>query len=367
MQKVIYSLLIGAFLVSCSIGNKERKLTEVFSDDYQFTGVTISMDGRMFVNYPYWSDKYKYAVVEVKDGKKIPYPDEKWNSFSGLPIDYFISVQSVFADKNDNLWILDTGNPMLMGVIPGGAKLLKVDLKKNKILLKYFFNQQIITKNSYLNDIRIDEEKNKAYITDSGEGGIIVLDTESGKQRKVLGKHSSTMAEPGYVIKVNGKDCLGPDGKPFEVQSDGLALDSENKYLYFHALSGKTLYRVPTEALNDESLSDDVIIKKVEKVSETGAADGLASSDLGYIFATSLEDNSIKYLKPDGKVETLLKDARLQWSDSLAISPDKYLYVTDSKINQMPIFNSGKDERKPPYKIYKVNISDFCKKKFSFF
>lgn len=367
MKNLFLLLFIAISLTSCVLTPKNYQLSEAFSDDYQFTGVTISMDGRMFVNYPYWSDKYKYAVVEIKDGKKTPYPDEKWNSFNGLPIDYFISVQSVFADKNDNLWVLDTGNPMLMGVIPGGAKLVKIDLKKNKILLKYFFNQQVITEKSYLNDIRLDEEKNKAYITDSGEGGIIVLDTDSGIQRKVLGKHFSTMSEPGYIIKVNGKNCLGPDGKSFEVQSDGLALDSENKYLYYHALSGKTLYRVPTEALNDENLSDERIVKKVEKVSETGAADGLASSDLGYIFATSLEDNSIKYLKPDGKVEIFLQDEKLHWPDSLTIGPDRYLYVTDSMINQMPLFNNGKDDRKSPYKIYKVNAADFCKKNFFLF
>jgi sugar lactone lactonase YvrE len=364
MQKAILLIFTAFLLNGCTPSPKDRKLTEVFKDDYQFTGVAISKTGRMFVNYPRWSDHYEYGVAEIKKGKKIPFPDMKWNAYSGLPIDYFLCVQSVYVDKNDNLWILDTGNPEFKGVVYGGAKLVRIDLRTNKILLKYFFNEPNISKNSYLNDVRIDENNNKAYITDSGAGGIIVLDTDSGKQRKLLSNHVSTMAEPGYVIKVNGKECLNTDGKSFEVQSDGLTLDAENKYLYFHALSGKALYKVPTKLLNDENVSDVEREKSVEKVADTGAVDGILSSDAGNVFLTALEENSIKYLTPKNEIKTLVKDKNLWWPDTLSIGPDKYLYVTDSMINEMPFFNSGKDERKGPYKIYKINVSDLCKGTF---
>lgn len=361
MKKLILLTLVAFLLNGCTKPPVEHKLTEVFKDDYQFTGVTISKSGRMFVNYPRWSDHYECGVAEIKDGKKIPFPDLKWNAYSGLPIDYFLCVQSVYADKKNNLWILDTGNPEFKGVVYGGAKLVRVDLRNNKILLKYFFNEPIISKNSYLNDVRIDEKNNKAYITDSGAGGIVVLDTDSGKQIKCLSKHFSTMAEPGYVIKIHGKDALGGDGKSFEVQSDGLTLDSENKYLYFHALTGKALYKVPARLLNDEKISDAEVERSVEKVADTGALDGIISSDAGNIFLTALEENAINYLTPRGEIKTLIKDKKLWWPDTLSISSDKYLYVTDSMINEMPFFNGGKDERKGPYKIYKINVSDLCK------
>ncbi len=366
MKKIISLIFILFFLVSCTKKPVEHKLIEVFKDDYQFTGVAISMSGRMFVNYPRWSDHYVYGVAEIKNGKKIPFPDMKWNAYAGLPIDYFLSVQSVYIDKNDNLWILDTGNPELKGVVYGGAKLVKIDLHTNKILLKYFFNEPNISKNSYLNDIRIDGKNQKAYITDSGAGGIIVLDLSSGKQRRFLSKHFSTMAEPNYVINVNGEKCLDGDGKSFQVHSDGLTLDNENQYLYFHALTGKTLYRVPVKLLNDDNISDSSVEKGVEKVFDTGATDGIISAEDGSIFLTNIEENAIKYLTPRNEIKTLVKDMNLWWPDSFSIGPDKYLYVTDSRINEMPIFNNGKDDRKGPYVIYKVNISDFCKRSFIF-
>ena len=39
-------------------------LTEVFSDpDFQLTGVTVSKAGRLFVNYPRWSDQLTKAAT----------------------------------------------------------------------------------------------------------------------------------------------------------------------------------------------------------------------------------------------------------------------------------------------------------------
>ena len=59
------------------------------NNDFQLTGVTMSRDGRMFVNFPRWSDKYLNAVVEVqKDGSARPYPDEYWNRWDKKPENY---------------------------------------------------------------------------------------------------------------------------------------------------------------------------------------------------------------------------------------------------------------------------------------
>src|ERR1044072_9542496 len=69
------------------------RLTTVFKDDtFQLTGVAISPEGRLFTNYPLWSDIYKYAVVEVGGQQtghktptnplgKSPYPNGYMNSW----------------------------------------------------------------------------------------------------------------------------------------------------------------------------------------------------------------------------------------------------------------------------------------------
>ena len=43
------------------------------------TGVTVSQNGRIFVNFPKWGDEVSYTVAEIKDGKAVAYPDEAMN------------------------------------------------------------------------------------------------------------------------------------------------------------------------------------------------------------------------------------------------------------------------------------------------
>jgi hypothetical protein len=64
-----------------------QALAEVFHDDhFQLTGVTVSKSGRLFVNYPRWSDTYRNAVVEIaKGGSAKPYPDQAWNLWDSKP------------------------------------------------------------------------------------------------------------------------------------------------------------------------------------------------------------------------------------------------------------------------------------------
>jgi hypothetical protein len=46
------------------------------------TGVTVSDNGRVFVNFPKWGDDVAYTVAEVKDGKTVPYPEAGINHYS---------------------------------------------------------------------------------------------------------------------------------------------------------------------------------------------------------------------------------------------------------------------------------------------
>lgn len=39
------------------------------------TVVTISEDGRIFVNFPKWGDDVKFTVAEIVKNKLVPYPN----------------------------------------------------------------------------------------------------------------------------------------------------------------------------------------------------------------------------------------------------------------------------------------------------
>jgi sugar lactone lactonase YvrE len=43
------------------------------------TAVTVSHQGRTFVNFPKWVDEVVVRVAEIRDGKTVSYPDEAIN------------------------------------------------------------------------------------------------------------------------------------------------------------------------------------------------------------------------------------------------------------------------------------------------
>src|ERR1700722_8198656 len=91
------------------------------------TGVTVANDGRIFLNFPRWSDDVEYTVAELRDGKTVAYPDAKINRYAeGDDVsEKLVSVQSVVVDPSgERLWILDTGSVQFGPVKPGGAKLI---------------------------------------------------------------------------------------------------------------------------------------------------------------------------------------------------------------------------------------------------
>lgn len=336
-----------------------RALYEVAGVPDQVTGIAMSGQGRIFLNFPRWAGDPRFSVAELmSDGSLRPYPDGEWNRWEGKGADagrHFVCVQSVFADNRGFLWILDPASPGFKGVVRGGAKLVKVDLASNKVAQIIAFDETIAPHDSYLNDIRVDTMTETAYITDSGAGAIVVVDLETGLSRRLLSDHPSTKAEAGFVVKIEGRELRGEDGKTPMIHADGIALDPERKFLYYHALTGKTLYRIDTKYLRDATLLPAVVADHVEKLGDTGPVDGMEMDRYYNLYLTSLEDNSIKrYQVYDGSLIQMVENDLIQWPDSMCISTDNYLYFTVSQINRMPRFNNGVDKRVPPFRIFRV-------------
>ena len=131
----------------------------VFND--QVTGIAVSHQGRVFVTFPRWDNDPLYSVAELlPDGSLRPYPDNGWNRWGTdelrHPTTHFVCVQSVTVDTNDDLWILDPASPGFRGVVPGGAKLLRVNLSTDRVERVIPFDSEAAPRTSYLNDVRID-------------------------------------------------------------------------------------------------------------------------------------------------------------------------------------------------------------------
>jgi sugar lactone lactonase YvrE len=323
----------------------------------QVTGVAVSKAGRLFVNFPRWVDEPTPSVAEVAaDGSLTPYPDAAWNGWQkdkGDVKKQFVCVQSVFVDDTDTLWILDPAAPAFQGPVPGGPKLLRVNLATNKVERVYPFDDKAAPKGSYLNDVRI--ANGHAFMTDSGLGAIVVLNLTTGKARRLLDKAPSTKAEAGIEATIGGKPWRGADGKTPQINSDGIAIDPKREHLYYQALTGRTLYRIPIAALLDDKLAPDALGKKVERVTATQPTDGIEFDAAGNLYMTALEESALKVLRPDGKLEIFAQSPEYEWPDSIAIAPSGELYFTTAQIHLMPAFNGGKDMRKPPYRVYRIS------------
>ena len=320
---------------------------QVAGFDHQVTGVAISETGRTFVNFPRWSEDAPVSLAELTpDGQLHPYPDEEWNRYrNAAPLDpasHFVCVQAETADGKGSLWVIDPAAPNTESIVPGGPKLVKIDLATNKVARVYAFGTDVAPQGSYLNDVRLSPDGKTAYLTDSGaSGALVVVDLESGKGRRLLEGDVSTQVDKSVKVAVDGKQLRQPDGRGVQFAADSISLGPKGDVLYWQPLTGKTLYRIPTAALTDGGMTAADLAKKVEKAADDEPNDGLWTDSSGRTFFTAVQEDAIKTMEPDGARTTLVTDPRLRWPDTFAQGPDGTLYVTNSDITESPRFHDG--------------------------
>jgi sugar lactone lactonase YvrE len=331
-------------------------LQQVAQFGHQVTGVTVTERGRIFVNFPRWTEDSPVSVAEVmKDGSLRPYPDEQWNAWRNVrrdeldPSDHWVCVQSVVADGRGSVWVVDPAAPAVDGLVPGGPKLVRIDLATDRVTQVIRFGQDVAIPGSYLNDVRFSKDGKYAFLTDAGQrGALVVVDLAAGRARRVLDGHPSTQPEKGVVVSTDGKPLRYPDGRPVLFAADSIALSSNGAYLYWKALTGNTLYRIQTAALTDSGLAGKDVAARVQPFGKVGPTDGFwigrrADTDSDILYITSIEDNAIKARNlaqgPAGGLRTVVQDPRLRWPDTFSQGPDGSLYVTTSRIQDSAFFN----------------------------
>jgi sugar lactone lactonase YvrE len=334
------------------------------------TGVTVSHQGRIFVNFPKWGDDVRCSVAEIRNGEAFPYPDlafnqtQEYNRAAAL-----VSVQSVVVDPLDRLWILDTGSPMFKPTQYGGPKLICIDLSTDRVINTIVLPQDVALPTTYLNDIRFDLRRGAAgmaFITDSsdrGANGIIVVDLASGESWRKLHDHPSTKAEsPATCLPiVEGQPLMErhADGTttPMKMGADGIAIAANGSRLYYCPLISRRLYSVPIASLLDRSLDPATVAATVtDEGDKGGCADGLESDAAGYIYATNYEHQAILRRAPSGMWETVVQDPRLMWTDTMCVATDGYLYVTANQLHRQAKYQNGKDLRQKPYTLFRIRI-----------
>lgn len=309
----------------------------------QITGVTVSRQGEVFVSAPNWRDNVPFAVAQVDEanGTISPYPDKTYNNCvakSTVQDNCFLAVQSVVADQG-KLYVLDTRNPKFQQV-KDAPRIFVIDLASNNVEKVLELAKDAYHADSYINDLRVDNKTQRIYMTDSAHAGLVVYNLKDDSSYRVLDNHKTTKAEV---------ESLNIQGTPFtmQVQSDGIALDSHNNTLYFHALSGYTLYAINTADIQNNA---DNIADSVWAVAKTGAPDGMILDQRGNVYLADLERQEVQYLTPAHDLRTLVKGDAVNWADTFSIY-NEHLYYTNSKIQE-----AGADVSNMYFEVYRVAL-----------
>jgi len=268
----------------------------------------------VFVNFPRWSDDVLVSVAELVDGRPEPFPDESTNSWrpGDAPAARFVCVQSVVGDEEGYLWILDAANPGLRGVVEGGTEARQDRSPDPGGRADVLLGPEAAPAGSYFNDVRVDTARGYAYLTDSGTKSLVTVELTSGRAWRVLPNHPSTKWE-SLTLTVGGKPWRIA-GEPPRVHDDGIAYDARRDWVHYQALSGRMLCRIPGAAMRDPGPSESHAAARVKKVGSFVASDGKT-------YLTAIEEDAVLRVSPGGRLETVVRDPRLAWPDSLARGP----------------------------------------------
>lgn len=307
--------------------------------------IAVSSTGRIFFTVHPESRPEKNKVVELVNGKPVPYPDAASQAL-------YETVLGVRIDRQERLWTIDHGTHGL-----GRPRLLAFDLATNTLVHRYDFPKEIAGAGSFFNDLVIDPSGKRVYIADTSVFGktpaLVVYDVEKKQARRLL-ENDASVREQDWIINAKGHEMVFFGGlMALKPAVDSIALDRKGEWVYFGAMTHETLFRVRTADLNDETLDAKALSARVETFGPKVLSDGLSTDLDGNVYLTDVEHGAIALLGQDHKLQTLLRDPRLRWPDGLSFGPDHWLYLADSDIPDIMLQSKAHVRASAPYYVFR--------------
>jgi sugar lactone lactonase YvrE len=137
---------------------------------------------------------------------------------------------------------------------------------------------------------------------------------------------------------------------------DGLALnpitiDPAYEWVYFGALNGRTIKRVPAAAF-DGTASE--VAVRIEAYGPKPFSDGITVDGAGNVYITDIEHNAIGVTTPAGYRIIAELPKGQSWPDGFSFGPDGFVYATVNQLDRSAALNGGKDAGKPPFQLVRV-------------
>ncbi|WP_249128364.1 major royal jelly family protein [Bradyrhizobium lablabi] len=330
----------------------DRLVPEFASETLIINGVTTTSEGRRFVVVqPQGPDQPQ--IAEISGGSAKPFPDAEWNgrrrSQNGR--NAFVGANSLRVGPDGALWVVDRGAAGIGApLVEGGPKLVRIDLGANRVTRVYDL-ASVAQGASFVDDVRFNG--GLAYLTDAGRPALIVLDLTTGKARRVLENHPSTVA--ARPLMGEGRQLVDAKGRPVVVHADQLEVSGDGRWLYYQPCSGP-MSRIETRFLDDPSLDEATLSAHVEPFADTPSTGGTAIDAAGTIYISDTDRSRILRVSAAGEISTLIADPRLVWVDAMWIDDDGKLWMPAAQLNRTAGLNQGKDAVDWPVRLYSIAI-----------
>jgi len=290
----------------------------------------------------------RYAVVRLADdGGTEPFPNAEWSTPPGADGRGLHAVLGIVADQAGIVWMLDNGAPQ--------PRIVAWDTASDALHRVITLPAHAAPEGSFPNDAAVDVAREALYLADFGADppAIIVVDLATGEARRRLAGHESVMPEDVPIV-IDGRAITlgtGPDAAQARIGVNPITIDPANEWVYYGAMNGRQVYRVPARALADDDLSEAALAGQVERYGDKPVSDGITVDERGNVYITDLEGSAIGITRPDGSYERYIRDARLQWPDGFAMGPDGYAYVSVNQLHRAPLLNQGRNTAEAPFHI----------------
>lgn len=326
----------------------ELEIVAEFPAEHPPGNIAITPEGRIFMSQHQFYGAPLRVVEVLDDGSVTPYPNQVWSSEpdqTGVGLNTVLGLRS---DQDGILWMLDRsageGQP---------GKIVGWDTENEELYQVIYLPQPIIPDSPFLNDLAVDLKHNAIYITDTASGddsALIVVDLTTGFSRRVLEGDIST--RPEDIPMIINERVINLAGNPAKIGANPITIDPDNEWVYYAPMSGRSLYRIATEDLLDESLSGGELSNRVERYGDKPICDGITVDGEGNVYITSITENAIGVVDETGKYEILYQDNKLlSWTDGMAFSSDNYVYATVTQLQNSPPLNNGANDFNPPFYI----------------